>query len=239
MSSQAQHPERFAAFLFDMDGTILTSIASAERVWSAWALRQGLNVPSFLPTIHGVQSVETIRRLGLAGIDPVAEAALITQAEIDDVDGIDEIGGAAAFLRSLPVDRWAVVTSAPCQLAERRLTAAGLPHPPLIIAAEDVSHGKPAPDCFLLAAERLGVAITDCLVFEDAPAGIAAAEAAGASIVVVTATHKGPMVTPHTTLPDYGAVIATIMTDGPDLGPVLSVSVRVSTPAPASDGEAS
>lgn len=214
MSNAALYSKHFDAFLFDMDGTILTSIASAERVWSQWALRRGLDVEAFLPTIHGVQSVETIRKLGLEGIDPVAEAALITQAEIDDVEGIDAIAGAATFLRSLPADRWAIVTSAPRPLAERRLIAAGLPHPPLIIAAEDVSRGKPAPDCFLLAAERLGVLIADCLVFEDAPAGIAAAEAAGASIVVITATHKDLMATSYATMPSYDTAAASTTTQG-------------------------
>jgi mannitol-1-/sugar-/sorbitol-6-phosphatase len=193
----------FAAFLFDMDGTILSSIASAERVWAAWALDRGLDVAAFLPTIHGVQSVETIRRLGLPGVDPVAEAAAITAAEMVDIDDIDPIGGAAAFLASLPADRWAIVTSAPRLLAERRLAAAGLPLPPLFITAEDVARGKPAPDCFLLAAERLGVAAEDCLVFEDAAAGIAAAEAAGAAVMVITATHAHPMATAHVTVTDY------------------------------------
>ncbi len=197
---------RFAAFLFDMDGTILSSIASAERVWSAWARDHGLDVAAFLPTIHGVQSVETIRRLGLPGVDPVAEAAAITAAEMDDVDDIDPIAGAAAFLRSLPANRWAIVTSAPRLLAERRLAAAGLPLPPLFVTAEDVEHGKPAPDCFLLAAERLGVAAKDCLVFEDAAAGIAAAEAAGAAVLVITATHAHAMQTPHVAVRDYEAL---------------------------------
>ena len=76
------------AVLLDMDGTLVNSIKAAERVWSAWAHRHGLDVETFLPTIHGVQSVETIRRLALANLDPVREAAAITQAEIDDTDGI-------------------------------------------------------------------------------------------------------------------------------------------------------
>ena len=179
----------FDAFLFDMDGTILTSIVAAERVWADWARRHGLDVPGFLPTIHGVRSVETIRRLDLPGVDPEREAALITEAEIADVAGIEPIAGAARFLAALPAGRWAVVTSAPRRLATRRLGAAGLPEPPLMVAAEDVERGKPAPDCFLLAAERLGASATDCLVFEDAAAGIQAAERAGATVVVITATH--------------------------------------------------
>ena len=200
----------FAALLFDMDGTILSSIASAERSWTIWAQRQGLDVAKFLPTIHGVQSVETIRRLNLPGIDPVAEAAWITAAEMEDVDDVDPIPGAPAFLASLPANRWAVVTSAPRALAEIRLKAAGLPMPPLLITAEDVANGKPAPDCFLLAAERLGVAASECLVFEDAPAGIAAGVAAGATVVVVTATHSHPHETSHQTIASYAELSATV-----------------------------
>ena len=208
-------PDRaFAAFLFDMDGTILSSIAAAERVWARWALRHGLDVAAFLPTIHGMRSVETVRRLNLPGLDPVAEAAAITREEMDDVEGIEQIAGIAAFLAALPPDRWAVVTSAPRELARRRIAAAGLPVPPLMIAAEDVTQGKPAPDCFVLAATRLGVSARDCLVFEDAPAGIAAAEAAGARVVVITATHAHPLVTPHAPARDYAALGARVDADG-------------------------
>lgn len=194
---------RFDAFLFDMDGTILTSIAAAERVWTTWARRHGVDVDSFLPTIHGARAVDTIRRLALPGVDAEAEAELVTLAEIEDVAGIAPIAGAAAFLAALPADRWAVVTSAPRTLALRRIAAAGLPVPPVLVTADDVTNGKPAPDCFLLAAERLGRPIAGCLVFEDAPPGIRAAEAAGASLMVVTATHRHPLATPHPTIPGY------------------------------------
>ena len=179
----------FGALLFDMDGTILSSVKTTERVWAAWATRHGLDVASFLPTIHGVKTIETMRRLGLPGVDPAAEAEAVTQAEMHDVDGIEQIAGAATLLGALPADRWAIVTSASLALALRRLQAARLPVPEVLVTAEDVSRGKPAPDCFLLAANRLGQKPQDCLVFEDSPAGIAAAEAAGATVLVVTAAH--------------------------------------------------
>lgn len=208
-------PDRhFAAFLFDMDGTILTSIVAAERVWAGWARRHGLDVEAFLPTIHGVRSVETVRRLALPGVDPEAEAAEITRLEIEDVDGVEAIAGADAFLAALPADRWAIVTSAPRALATRRLEAAGLPIPPVMITAEDVDRGKPAPDCFLLAADRLGVPADHCLVFEDTPAGIAAAEAAGAVVMVITVTHAHPLETPHPGVPDYAALGARVGPEG-------------------------
>ena len=193
----------FGALLFDMDGTILSSIAATERVWTAWALRHRLDVATLLPTIHGVRAVETIRRLNLPEIDLESEAEALKLAEIADVEGIEAITGAANFLGSLPTDRWALVTSAPRQLAMRRLEAAGLPLPPLIVAGDDVRNGKPAPDCFLLAAERFGQKPRDCLVFEDAIAGIQAAEAAGAAVVVVTATHRHSLETRHPAIRGY------------------------------------
>lgn len=213
--TQTLFPGRtFSAFLFDMDGTLLSSILAAERVWARWAERHGLDVAAFLPTIHGMRSVETVRRLGLPGVDPEAEAAAITAEEMLDVEGVHEIAGARALLARLPANRWAVVTSAPRLLALRRLEAAGLPAPPLLIAAEDVVNGKPAPDPFLLGAKRLGVAIADCVVFEDAPAGIAAAEAAGAAIVVIGATHTHPMQTPHAVVSGYHELAVEVTASG-------------------------
>ena len=142
---------------------------------------------------------------------PKAEVRALVLAEIEDVEGIEPIEGAAAFLASLPPDRWAIVTSSPRKLALRRLEAAGLPPPALLVTSEDVEHGKPAPDCFLLAAKRLGQKIEDCLVFEDAPAGIQAAEAAGAALVVVTTTHNHPLDTKHPTITGYGKLTAALL----------------------------
>ena len=193
----------FAAFLFDMDGTILSSIAAAERVWTRWAERHGLDVATFLPTIHGVRAIDTIGRLGLAGVDAAHEAAALTLAEIADVDGVQPIAGAVAFLASLPADRWAIVTSSPRKLAGARLAAAGIAVPAVMVTAEDVRRGKPYPDGFLLAAEKLGCDVRDCLIFEDAPAGIKAAEAAGATVAVVSATHAHAMATPHFALASF------------------------------------
>ncbi len=199
---------QFSAFLFDMDGTVLNSAAPGERVWTAWANKHGLDPETFLPTIAGVRGVEVIAALALAGVDPVAEAEAVTQAEIDDIDGIHAIEGAVDFLRALPQQAWAIVTSSPRRLALRRLEAAGIPIPAVLVTAEDVTRGKPAPDCFLLGAQRLGVAIEDCLVFEDAAAGIAAAEAAGAAVMVVSAMHRQPMATRHPSIAGYAGIEA-------------------------------
>ncbi|MDD1966467.1 HAD-IA family hydrolase [Pseudomonas putida] len=195
----------FAAFLFDMDGTLTNSTVAAERVWTQWALSKGVNVQELLATIHGVRCIDTLRRLNLPGVDPELEAQRLTEAEIEDVEGVVAVEGAAQFLAAIPDNRWAVVTSAPRQLAERRILAAGLPLPQVLVSAEDVERGKPAPDCFLLGAQRLGTKAEDCLVFEDAAAGIGAAEAAGAQVMVVTAAHTHSLQTRHPSLNSYDA----------------------------------
>ena len=211
MTARLPFDRRFSALLFDLDGTLINSIAAAERVWAAWAARYGLDVAAFLPTIHGVRGVETIARLGLPGVDPVAEAQAILEGELADLEGVVAIDGAAAFLSALPEDRWAIVTSAPRALAQRRLAAAGLPTPAVLVAGEDVARGKPAPDGFLLGAARLGQPIADCLVFEDAPAGIQAAEAAGAAVLVVAATHGHALDTGHPRINGYRGPLAELL----------------------------
>lgn len=204
----------FSAFLFDMDGTIINSIPATERVWSRWALKHGLDVATFLPTMHGMRGIDTIARLGLPGVDPAAEAQEVEQGEMEDVDGILPIPGAIAFLSALPAGRWGIVTSAPVALAHRRLAAAGIPLPKVIVTASDVTKGKPAPDGYRLGAERLGFDPADCLVFEDVPAGILAGEAAGAHVVVMTATHHHPIETSHPLLKSYEGVAPEMDADG-------------------------
>ena len=204
----------FSAFLFDMDGTLLDSIPSANRAWSKWAARHGVDFQEMRKHMHGMRAIETIRRWGPAHLDVEAEYEALTIAEMNDVGDIIAISGADAFLRALPADRWALVTSAPRELALKRIEAAGLMEPPLLVTADDVENGKPAPDCFLMAARILGVRPEDCLVWEDAPAGIAAAEAAGASVLVITATHAHPLDTRHPRVGDYAALAPRVQADG-------------------------
>jgi len=144
--------------------------------------------------------------LKLPGIDPQVEAKWIEKMEVEDVDGVVPIGGVLALLEALPRESWAIVTSAPIRLARARLAAAGIPLADIMVVGEDVRRGKPDPACFLLGAERLGLTAKDCIAFEDAPAGIASAEAAGARVVVITATHHQPHQGPQQRLHDYHGV---------------------------------
>ncbi len=198
-------PEKsYAGFLFDMDGTILNSIAAAERVWGRWAADMGLDVEKFLPTMHGKRGIDTIGELNLPGVDPVVEAGKILRGEIDDVEGVVPIPGAVEFLSALPVESWGIVTSSPIELAKVRLAAAGIPVPRMMVTAEDVKIGKPDPQGYLLGAKRLGVEPADVLVFEDVPAGIQAGERAGADVMVITTTHSHPIeINGHSKIPGY------------------------------------
>ena len=209
-SRVAPLPDRsFAALLFDMDGTLITSIEAAERVWTRWAAGHGLDARTFLPEIHGKRAVDTIRWLNIPGVDAVAEAHRLTLMEIEDTDGVKPIPGAREFVASLSDRQWAVVTSAPRALAARRLEAAGLKLPAVLISADDVAVGKPDPSGYRLAATRLGVDVTDCAIFEDADAGIRAGEAAGGRVIVITATHAHSLRTEHPSVGSFVALEAT------------------------------
>jgi sugar-phosphatase len=200
----------FAALLFDMDGTVLSSIEATEKVWARWAARFGLDVQTVLHDIHGRRAVDSVQRLNIPGMDAVAEAAELTRMEMESVEGVHPISGVREFLRSLPGGSWAIVTSAPRALAVRKLEAIGLEAPPVLVTADDIPVGKPDPSCYQLAANRLGVNAADCVVFEDAVAGIQAGEAAGAKVIVITATHSRPMPTNHPAFRSFDGLEAQI-----------------------------
>ncbi|MFK0666166.1 HAD-IA family hydrolase [Aeromonas salmonicida] len=175
---------RAAALLLDMDGTLVHSTDEVETVWRLWCRRHQLAPEPVLAMCHGLRSREVIRALA-PQLDMAQEVALLDELEIHHTGRGEAIMGSRALLSRLPAERWALVTSASQRVARHRLESAGLPLPTLLVAAEDVVHGKPDPEPYLLGAERLGVAPVDCLVFEDALAGIQSALRAGCAVVQV------------------------------------------------------
>jgi len=173
--------------LFDLDGVLVDSTPAVERVWTGWALEHGLNPQEVVRRAHGRPSLATLREL-LPGADPEAENREVEQREIEDLEGVIPLPGALELLRALPADRWAVVTSCTRPLAEVRIRAAGLPRPHHLVTSSDVARGKPYPDPYLKGADSLAVAPADCLVVEDAPAGVHAGKAAGARVIALRTT---------------------------------------------------
>jgi sugar-phosphatase len=174
-----------SVLLFDMDGTLVDSTASVERAWGRFAARHGLDAAAILAVAHGRPTIEVVADFAPQGVDVVAETDRIEAEEIDRTDGISEIPGSAALLSGLDRDRWAVVTSATRALTLKRLAAVGIPLPRILVAADDVTKGKPHPQPYMLAAKALGFDASEAVVFEDAPAGLVSAQAAGAATVVV------------------------------------------------------
>lgn len=175
---------RAEALLLDMDGTLVHSTTEVETVWRLWCQSHRLDPEPVLAMCHGVRSREVIRALA-PQLDLAREVALLDELEIQHAGVAEPIAGARTLLGALSPARWALVTSASQRVARHRLASAGLPLPRLLIGAEDVVRGKPDPDPYLLAARQLGLAPADCLVFEDAPAGIRSALQAGCQVVQI------------------------------------------------------
>jgi sugar-phosphatase len=176
------------AVLFDLDGVLVDSTAYVEGQWRRWATAKGLSPEPFLRVCHGRRALETIQ-LAAPHLDAAAEVAAFVPDEASSDAALQPIKGAAHLLELLPAGSWAVATSGTRAAATGRLRMAGLPVPSVLVGAEDVLHGKPSPDVYLLAAAGLGVSPADCVVVEDAPAGIQAARAAGMRVVALTTTH--------------------------------------------------
>jgi mannitol-1-/sugar-/sorbitol-6-phosphatase len=177
------------ALLFDLDGVLVDSTPAVTRVWKAWASQHGIDGEHLVRVAHGRTNLSTIREL-LPNGDYEGEARKVEQREIEDVDGLVPLPGALELLKILPMDRWAVVTSCSRALAEARIRAAGLPLPKHFVTSNEIMRGKPDPEPYLLGAKSVGLVATECLVIEDAPAGIRSGKAAGARVVGVCTTGK-------------------------------------------------
>jgi len=185
--TKASEPFTCCAILFDLDGVLVDSRRCVEFVWQTWCAEQGRDPREFIALAHGRRTSETLRDLA-PDLDIRVEATRLEQMEAGETRGVTPVPGAAELLTSVPRDRWAVVTSGSPAVARLRLRVAAVPTPAVLITGADVRRGKPDPDGYLQAAERLGFAPAECLVVEDAPAGVAAGRAAGMRVVAVAGT---------------------------------------------------
>ncbi len=178
---------RCRGVLFDLDGVLVDSTPAVARVWAGWAQKHGFNPDEVVKKAHGRPSITTIREL-LPHADHAVEDREVERREIADVEGVIPLPGAMELLKALPLERWAIVTSCTRALANVRIAAAGLLRPRHLVTSTDVKNGKPNPEPYLKGAQMLDVSASDCIVIEDAPAGIRAGKAAGARVLALRTT---------------------------------------------------
>ena len=191
------------AVLFDLDGVLVDSRAVVERTWRRWAQLRGVNDPDLVRRAHGRRSVETVRQVA-PDLDSEEEVQWLAAAELSDFDGVVLLPGSATALAAVSDARKAIVTSGGRKLARQRMLHVGLPIPVVLIAAEDVTQGKPSPQGFLAAAMQLGVEPGRCIVVEDTPAGIRAGRSAGCRVVALTTTF------PESALAEADIIVASL-----------------------------
>lgn len=212
-SSIASSPVQISckAVLFDMDGILISSVASVERSWTKWALLRGIDPETAIRAAHGCRAIETVAQLR-PDLDSVAELKLIEEIELADGKGLGVLPGVLSLLAALPPNRWTVVTSATERLARLRLAASGVPVPQRIIHADSVTEGKPNPAPFLAGARLLGFAPHECVVFEDSSSGAAAGRAAGCTVVATPFSHSiASLSAAHFLIKDLTGVAVTVL----------------------------
>ncbi len=183
-------------FLFDLDGTLVDSLPVVERAWSNWAKSRDLDPVVVLDFIHGKQAITSLRHF-MPGESEEAihqQFSLLEKVEAEDTDGISALPGAVQLLERLEALSmpWAIVTSGSVPVARARHAAGELATPEIFITAELVARGKPNPDPYLLGAQRLGLKPEECVVVEDAPAGVLSGLAAGCQVIAVNAPDDTP-----------------------------------------------
>lgn len=177
------------AILFDLDGTLVESVSFIERLWQDWGVQHGVTPQRMSEVMHGRPAVEIINIVA-PHLSIRDEVYALETDEISRMEGMRTYTGARELLGSLPPRQWAIVTSGSLRVASARLDYAKLPKPEVFITADDVKAGKPAPDAYLLAAKRLGIKPLDCVVVEDAPAGVRAGKAAGMRVIGIASSHS-------------------------------------------------
>jgi len=177
-----------SAILFDLDGVLCDSTQAVDREWREWGARMGVDGDAIMAISHGVRTVEVIRRVA-PHLDAEAEAAAIENHEAHDQRGVVVMPGAVELVQSIPAGRWGVVTSGSRLLAANRLRDCGVPAPEVMVTSDDVVNGKPHPEPYLKGAALLGFRPEECLVIEDAPAGIASAKAGGMKVIGLGSTY--------------------------------------------------
>jgi mannitol-1-/sugar-/sorbitol-6-phosphatase len=176
-----------SAILFDLDGVLLDSTRVVAEQYTRWALENGLDPAEVMKVAHGVRTLEVVQRVA-PHLDAVAETRKIEDREAV-ADGIVAIPGAVALLNTIPRGRWCVVTSGTRYLATTRMRRFGIPVPDILVTADDVHHGKPDPEPYRRGAELLKANPADCVVIEDAPAGIRSARSAGMKVISLPTTY--------------------------------------------------
>lgn len=172
-----------SALLFDNDGVLVDSHQAANVAWSKWASEFAPNFKWDVPENAGVRAEDKVREhVG----EELFEKANNRINELEQLTAGETIAlpGAVELLHSLTPGTWTVCTSANANLGKARLEAAGLPVPAELVTGDDVARGKPHPDPYLLGAEKLGFDPADCVVFEDAIAGVEAGIEAGVGLVI-------------------------------------------------------
>ena len=190
-------PFPFAAVLFDLDGILIDATDLHYRVWEEFARARGF-VPSqeqILAT-NGRRADETIRLWLGSSLTHSQVAAIAAEREtyftrLLEKKSLPVVPGAAEFVHALQRSGvpMAVATSATPDNALLSLSHVGMERIfDIVITAADVANGKPDPEPYLKAAERLGVSATNCLVIEDSVSGIRSAKSAGAKCLALATT---------------------------------------------------